>query len=255
MAGHAAPAASAAEQRSKLDEQLAFMDHALKGTRLRTAPVVWWTRDGAVTVPGNAYKYPDNAWFRQSGRRWPPSGTQAHTFAFGSGTAPLAPVAEDERNDPVAMAAFSASPLGTAVVPGSLPPTNVPGAVATLATGPFADDTELAGAPSARLAWTPSGPDSQLVLKLYDLAPDGTTQVITRGVTGIRGAALGRALNAQVSAKAVSWLLRAGHRLVACVMDGDAGFYKPYAGQAGGLLDLGASALSVPLRDLPRAPH
>ena len=251
MAGHAAPAASDAELASKLRDQIAFMDHALRGRRLRSPRVVWWTRDGAVAVPGGAYKYPDAAWFRQSAKRWPPPGTRNRVFTLGSGSTPLVPLAEDERNDPVALAAFSASPMGTSVLPGSLPATDLPGAVAAYRSEPFAAGTELAGSPVASLAWTPAGPDTQLVVKLYDQAPDGGLQLITRGVQGMRGAPAGQPLRVEVRDQAFSWLLRPGHRLLAWVMAGDAGFYKPYAGQAGGLLDLAASTLSVPLRPRP----
>jgi hypothetical protein len=101
----------------------------------------------------------------------------------------------------------------------------------------------------ARLAWIPFAPDTQLVFKLFDQAPDGTMSLITRGVAGVRGATPGAAQTVTVPAKTFSELIRPGHRLTAWVLAGDAAFYKPFAPPAGGLLGTGpGSTLTVPLR-------
>ena len=248
-AGHAAPAAQKGQEDDELRARLAFMDRWVKGRgRYRAPRVVYWTRDGAVPVPAGSYRYADGSWIRRTADSWPPKGTRRATFRLGSGSASLAPLSEDARNDPVAASALSGTPVGTAPLR-ALPPTGMPGFAHAFTTEPFAADRELNGAPRVRLRWTPGSPDTQLVLKVFDVAPDGSQQLVTRGVTGVRGAQPGVPMTVEVEANTFSQLVRAGHRLMAWVMAGDAGFYKPYPGSAGGSLDLGASELSLPLRD------
>ena len=121
--------------------------------------------------------------------------------------------------------------------------------MAVFRTEPLTEDTELSGAPAATLAWTPASADTQLVLKVLAEAPDGTLTLLTRGVTGVRGATPGAEQPVLVSAQAFSALLPRGTRLVAWVSAGDPSFYKAYPGSAGGTLGAGpGSTLSVPLR-------
>ena len=125
-----------------------------------------------------------------------------------------------------------------------------PGFVAGFRTDPLAKPQELSGSPVARLAWTPAGTDSQLVLKVLDQAPDGRLTLLTRGVQGIRGAQPAARQEVRVEASAFSALIPTGHRVVAWVTAGDSSFYKAYPGMAGGALEAGAgSTLTLPLRD------
>ena len=139
----------------------------------------------------------------------------------------LSPLTEDERNDPVAAAALSATPLGTSLL-SSVPATNLPGFIASFRTPPFSSDRELSGSPFANLAWTPAAADSQLVLELFDEAPDGTLTLFSRGVQGLRGALPGVERTVRVDGNAFSIRLAAGHRVVAWVMGGNPALYKPY---------------------------
>jgi X-Pro dipeptidyl-peptidase C-terminal non-catalytic domain/X-Pro dipeptidyl-peptidase (S15 family) len=260
MGGHAAPSAAPAVEQDRLNQQLRFFDHFLYGARLTAPRVVYWTRDPSVAVPSNAYRYPSGAWFRQTAPTWPPPGTVDSTYELGAdgravggdakeGSLPLQPVAEDERDDPVTAAAMSATPVGTSPVPGALPATNVPGFVASFATAPFAVSRALTGAPAASLTWTPLSPDTQLVLEVFDQAPDGTLTLLSRGVDGLRGATAGVSEAVSVPGNAFSAEIRAGHRIVAWVLDGDAAFYKPYPDSGGGVLQAGReSTLTLPLR-------
>lgn len=259
MGGHAAPAQDPAVDRSKLADQLAFFDHALRGAPLRLPRVTFWTRRPEVPVAGDAYRYPAGAWFRQTAPDWPPPGTRRTTYGLGAdgravpagatpGTLPLAPIAQDERNDQVAQALLSATRVGTSPVT-SLPASSGPGLVAAFTTDPLRAATEVDGAPSAQLGWTPASPDSQLVLKLFDRGPDGRLTLLSRAVAGIRGATPGSPRVVALDGNDTSARLPAGHRLVAWVLSGDAGFYKPYPGAAGGVLSAGpGSTLTVPLR-------
>ncbi len=190
MGGHAAPAANAAVEQDKFETQMRFMDAAIQGRSLPKPNVVYWTRDPAVAVPGDSYAYPAGAWYRQTADTWPPAGVAETTYRFDPGTAYLSPLTEDERNDPVAAAAMSATPLGTSPL-SSVPATDLPGFIQSFRTPAFSSDTELSGTPHANLAWTPAAPDSQLVLELFDQAPDGTLTLFSRGVTGLRGAVPG----------------------------------------------------------------
>jgi predicted acyl esterase len=260
MGGHAEPAAPAAVEADKFSAQIAFLDHVMRGARLRMPPVTYWVRDPAVAVPANAYAYPPRAWYRRTASTWPPPGTRDVTYQLGAdgraaragaaaGTTALAAPGEDESHDDVVSAAMSATPLGTSPIPSAIPASKVPGLVAAFATDPFPAARELAGAPVARLAWTPFAPDTQLVLELFDRAPDGTMSLITRGVAGVRGAVPGQAGTVEVPAKTFSQLIRARHQLVARVLAGNVAFYKPYATPVGGMLGTGpASTLTVPLR-------
>jgi ABC-2 type transport system ATP-binding protein len=260
MGGHAAPAAPSAVEADRFAAQVAFLDHALRGTPLRMPAVTYWVRDPAVAVPSNAYAYPAGAWYRRTAPTWPPPGTRPVGYQLGAngravrsgaaaGSTLLAAPGENEANDPVALSALAATPLGTSPIPSALPASNAPGLVAAFSTDPFPAARELAGAPVARLAWTPLAPDTQLVLELFDRAPDGTMSLITRGVAGVRGAAPGAVQAVTVPAKTFSQLIRPGHRLVAWVLAGDVGFYKPFVPPAGGVLGTGpGSTLTVPLR-------
>jgi predicted acyl esterase len=210
-------------------------------------------------VAADAYRYPAGAWFRQTASDWPPPGTRSVGYQLGAdglaaragakqGPLPLAAAGEDERNDSVAQALSSSTPLGTTPVT-SLPATGTAGLVATFMTDPLRAKTELDGAPSARLAWTPATPDSQLVLKVFDRAPDGTLTLLSRAVAGVRGATPGQQQAVTLDGNDFSARLAAGHRLAIWVLSGDVAFYKPYPGAAGGILAAGpVSSVTVPLR-------
>ena len=250
MGGHAAPAAAQSVEQDKFNAQMSFLDAVMQGRSLPKPNVVYWTRDPAVAVPGDSYAYPDGAWYRETADDWPPAGVANTTYHLDPGTTYLSPLTEDERNDPVAAAAMSATPLGSSL--SSLPATNLPGFIASFRTPAFSSDRELSGSPFANLAWTPASVDSQLVLELFDEAPDGTLTLFSRGVQGLRGALPGVERTVRVDANAFSIRLAAGHRVVAWVMGGNPALYKPYPTSVGGLLRMGdASTLTLPLRSAP----
>lgn len=249
MGGHAAPAAPDVVERDKLMLQLAWLDHVLRGRPYSAPSVVYWARDPSVQVPASAYAYPAGSWLRRTSDTWPPRGTRAVTFQLSAdgravpsgaagGTVPLAAIAEDERHDSVAAAAAAGTPIGTTPV-SALPAVSGPGTVAQFATEPFARDREVDGAPVARLRWTPAAVDTQLVLQVFDEAPDGTLTLLSRGVTGVRGATPGQAADVVVRGITTSALVHRGHRLLTWVAAGDLGVYEPYPGGAGGALTAG----------------
>ena len=259
MGGHAAPAADAAVESDKLSVQLAYLDHYLRGRPLSLPAVIYWVRDPAVRVPADAYRYPPAAWLRRTATQWPPRGVRETRLGLGAdgvigarpaaGTLPLAGGQVDPGSDSVLQAAFSATPLGaTPVAPGATG-TSVPGVVAGFATPPLAADRELSGNTVLRLAWTPNAPDTELVAKLYDRAPDGTLTLLARGVDGLRGATPGQPRTLTFATNDFSVLVHRGHSVLLTVSAGDASFYKPFAdSSAGGTLGAGpASTVTLPL--------
>ncbi|HSR26637.1 MAG TPA: CocE/NonD family hydrolase C-terminal non-catalytic domain-containing protein, partial [Candidatus Eisenbacteria bacterium] len=260
--GHAAPAAPQAVEDDRLHEQIAFLDRFLQPGASATArgpAVVYWRRDPRAVVPGDAYRYPDGSWTRLTSPSWPPPGISDSTLQLGSdgtaatsgapsGAEPLAPFNADPANDPVAAAAFSSTPVGTSPIPRQVPTLAIPGFLGGFQTAPFAADRELSGSPRANLSWTPLSPDTQLIVKLLDRAPDGTLTLLSRGVTGLRGAAPGMTRQVAVPMNAISALIPAGHSLVAWVTAADASFYEPYVPSLGGILQAGpGSTLAIPL--------
>jgi hypothetical protein len=260
MGGHGAPSAPDAVERDKLLAQLAFVDHYLRGRPLHQPNVVYWSRDPDHPVPGDAYKYPDKAWEPHHSKTWPPPGTKRVSYQLSAdgkavrhgataGMLPLAPLFLDEAHDPVALAALSGSPLGTSPLPSSVPATNLPGSVAGFALKLGGLPRQLDGATTAKFSWTPASPDSQVIVQLLDVGPDGTLTLLERGVTGIRGATPGTAQRVRVTTNQFSSRIEKGHSLLVWITSADPLFYKPYAGSLGGALAAGPDAtVSIPFR-------
>jgi predicted acyl esterase len=259
MGGHGAPAATAVAERDKFRRQIEFFDHYLRGKPLRGPEIVYWTRQPEIVVPGNSYAYPNGAWRRHEARTWPPPGVrpvryelsangQAVRSGAASGALPLAPLSIDEGNDPVVAAALSATPVGTSPIPRRLPATDLPGFIAGFTTATVKSPREMSGAARASLTWTPASPDTQLALKVFDRAPDGTLTLLGRGIQGIRGATPGEELQVSVRTDAFSARIPADHSMLAWVSASELGFYKPYLPSFGGTLGAGpGSTLTLPL--------
>ena len=248
MGGHGAPGSDAAVEFDRLASELAWLEHVRDGAPLRQPPVVYWVRDPLVAVEYAALRYPAGAWLRRTAQAWPPPGTAARSWPLEGEDVTLSPGETDPRHDPAATTAAGAIPNGTTLT-GARDNQPAPGTVADLRTEPFASDAELVGAPALKLRWTPATADTQLVLRVFDEAPDGTLTLLTRGAVGIRGAAPGQAREVEVAAYEFGALIRAGHRVLARVSAGDSTYYKPYAAMGGGVLGLGAgAALTLPLR-------
>jgi len=263
MGGHGAPSQHPSVTEDQFEVQLAFLDHVMRGRPLHIPAVTYWTRDPTLAVPADSYRWPRDAWLEQTATQWPPPGIADVGYRLGAdghaveqgpaaaGLLSLAPASPDPGGDPVVNAALSATPLGTSPA-AALSPDSVssPGVVAGFATEPFASDQELSGNAVARLAWTPLSPDTQLVVKILDMAPDGSLTLLSRGVRGIRGATPGVPGSFTVTTDALSSLIPAGHRVLVWVTAGDSTFYKAYPGSVGGVLQAGdASTVTLPLRE------
>jgi ABC-2 type transport system ATP-binding protein len=261
MGGHGAPGPRPEIEREKTEYNVAWLDAVRAGTRVDLPKVVYWLRDPAVAVPYGTPQYPEGAWTRRTASAWPVPGSQSLKLTLSSdgravpaggdataGDLPLAAGTADPANDPAATAAAQAVPSGTTVT-GAAPSEPAPGNVADFRTEPFAADTQLVGSPQINVHWRPATPDSQVVLRVFDEAPDGTLTLLTRGVQGFRSPTAMTGYGVVLPAYAFGALIRKGHRVLARITASDATFYKPYPGMAGGVLGIGADTfLNLPVK-------
>lgn len=261
--GHGAPGSAKRVERDRLRWQLDFLGHRLKGQDLDKPPVIYWRRHPAVPAPSSPFVWSPRAWRRGTATRWPPPGTRVHTYELSAdgkavrsgaqpGSAALAPLTIDIANDPVAQAAASATPLGAAPAQ-SLPSVSSPGLVAGFATAPMRRSRDLLGSTRLDATFTPLSPDSQLVLKVFDLAPDGTATLLGRDASGMRLATPGQPKNVRLRTTEFAARIKKGHSFLALLTTADASFYKTYPGSLGGSVELGPNAtIAVPLRSARR---
>ena len=166
MGGHAAPAADQSVEQDKLDAQTPLPRRGHAGTvaaqaerRLLDAGSRGRGARRLLRVPGRRVAPADRGQLAAGEGRGrdvsPRRRRQRDAGLREPGTTYLSPLTEDERNDPVAAAALSGTPLGTSPL-SSVPATNLPGFIASFRTPPFSSDRELSGAPFANLSWTPA---------------------------------------------------------------------------------------------------
>jgi putative CocE/NonD family hydrolase len=232
--GHFASSSTAAENAARDGAWTGWLQHVLQGKNTAAAhlpKVTWWYRaaDAKTLV-------------RRSAPSWPPPGvrqlavplTTGTVVAAGSGTADDPVVAFGERTAGVD------GPVGQ-VVP-KLPSHSAADTLVS-SSAPLAKRMIVAGAPQASLQWTSTAADSQLVVKLYDVAPDGSAALLSRGCTAVHGAAAHRVTLA-LSHTAIE--VAAGHRLQVWVQGSDAPTWLPAQQPAADTVGAG-SRLLVPL--------
>ncbi|MGQ0844760.1 MAG: CocE/NonD family hydrolase [Sporichthyaceae bacterium] len=125
---------------------------------------------------------------------------------------------------------------------------------------PVAADAVIAGAPVAHLRAALSAPGGNLVVRLQDVAPDGTSTVVTTGWLNaehrlghdvLAGVEPGKAYDFRVELWPTHWRLRAGHFLRVTVSGGDVQHIEPTA-PAGSTVTLftgaGGSSVDVPFQ-------
>jgi putative CocE/NonD family hydrolase len=123
----------------------------------------------------------------------------------------------------------------------------------------LAEDVVIAGEPVAHLRAALSAPDGNLVVRLHDVAPDGTSLVITTGwlrASHRQGHAHpvalepGRAYDFDVKLWPTHWKVEAGHRLRVSLSSGDLATIEPNAppGTVTVLVGTGGSTVEVPVR-------
>ena len=123
--------------------------------------------------------------------------------------------------------------------------------VVTFDGEPYADPVEVLGIPQVQFFMLPNRTFFQVHAELYDLAPDGSATMISRGHYGSRTAEPGRHLTVAFDLRAIGYQLAAGHRLRLAVSNCNTDYVFPYFEPFGARLfhdNAHPSALTVPLR-------
>lgn len=207
--GHFAASSTARELDQREAAWTGWLQHTLQGKAISLPKVTWWYRaaDGATLV-------------RRSATTWPPAGirqlaiplTSGSVMAAGTGTA----------DDPVVLfAERTPAPDGQIGQVVAALPSHSPAETLVSVSAPLSVNTLVAGAPSAEVAWSSTAADSQLAVKLYDVAPDGSAALLSRGCTAVKGGRVKLAL----SHTAVE--VKAGHHFEVWVQGSDAPTWLP----------------------------
>jgi hypothetical protein len=168
------------------DEVMRFYDAYLKGSRSARAKV---RKDPPVALQGS-----DGRWRYE--KAWPPADARRpHVAPLNVGT-----YADDGWN--LGSRDLGAGAGGAALDSGE--PYTTGAGVWTLSR-PLARGTNLAGIPRATVDVAPAAPNSNLVVNVYDVAPDGAATMITRGARLVGGEG-----PAEVELYPTEWTLPAG---------------------------------------------
>jgi uncharacterized protein len=170
------------------DEVMRFYDAYLKGSASARAKV---RRDPPVALQGN-----DGRWRRETA--WPPRDARSLTSPLNAGT-----YTDDGWN--LGSNDLAAGAGGGALDSGE-PYTT--GAGVWTVSPPLRRDAHLAGIPAASVDVAPLAPNTNLVVNVYDVAPDGQATMISRGARLVSGAG-----PARVELYPTDWELESGHRV------------------------------------------
>ena len=165
------------------DEVMRFYDEHLKGIRPAR-------RDPDALIQDSNGKW-------RSEQNWPPADAQAFT-------APLKAGSYDDDANNMGSNDPSAGAGGSGATPGE--PTY--GAGAWTVSPPLPHTAHLAGIPTAKVDVAPVAPNTNLVVNLYDIAPNNKATMISRGARLVSGAGV-----AELPLYPVEWTLAPGHRL------------------------------------------
>jgi len=167
------------------DEVMRFLDHHVKGLPLEAAPT---HLDPTIAAQGS-----DGTW--RSEEQWPPVDAQTLEGSLLSGT-----YEDDGRNRGSADTSFG--PGGAA----SVQP--LQGHGTWTFSPPLEHEAHIGGIPKATIDVTPAAPRSNVVVNLYDVDPDGSATLISRG------AALTDAAGPKdVLLWPTDWIFEPGHRI------------------------------------------
>jgi len=170
----------AAGRQGFFDEVMRFYDEHLKGEAGLTAG------DPVIAAQGS-----DGTWRAETS--WPPADAVDHTAALLSGS-----YRDDNRN----RGSRVSGPGGAVGVNSAY------GAGVWTFSRPLTERRQIAGIPSAVVNVNPQAPRTNVVVNVYDVAPDGTATMLTRGA-----ALVDAATSKKVRLWPTDWTLEAGHRL------------------------------------------
>ena len=124
-------------------------------------------------------------------------------------------------------------------------------------TAPLAAPVEILGRPSVRLDLTASGA-AHVVVRLCDVAPDGSSTLMTRGALNLRSRSgmahddpvvPAAAMQVEVPLVAIGWSVPVGHRIRMAVSTTYWPWVWPHPETASLDVDLEGSTLTLPVRD------
>lgn len=215
--GHFAAPSTAAELTAREGAWTGWLQHVLQGKQTAAAHlprVTWWYRaaDGKTLV-------------RRSAPSWPPPGVRSVPLELATGT--VVTGGSGAADDPVvAFGERSVAPDGQIGQVVRALPSHSAAETLVSSSAPLHESTLVAGAPQADLAWTSTAADSQLDVKLYDVAPDGSAALLSRGCTAVHGVA-GTARRVRLALSHTAIEVGAGHRLQVWVQGSDAPTWLP----------------------------
>lgn len=215
-----------------IHEMRRFLDHHLRGFANGVpddAPLAWYRREWAAPEPFPA-TWP-GAW--QTAPSFPVPGTGAATFFLDGGPAPLpgrlttAPPTMpgvDVLRHRATNGTWASLSWGAGSPPNGLwsDPRAEDGLVPAYTSEPLAEPLDICGFPVAVLAWRSPVPVATAVVRLLDVAPDGTPTQVSAGVLNLThrdGHAAPKPLESgvpfvvEIPMRAAGYRFRAGHRL------------------------------------------
>lgn len=204
------------------DEVMRFYDHHLKGVTPRKA-------DPVVAAQGS-----DGRWTAE--KAWPPADVR-------SLTAPLLPgsYSDDARNvgsNDSAAGVGGLGPIGSKKV----------GDGTWTFSPPLRKPARMAGVPSAAVELSPVAPRTNVVVNVYDVAPDGTATMVTRGAGTADAAGV-----EPVRLFPTDWTFAKGHRVGVLVSGANAEAYIHVPTQTS--VDVAGGTVALPwMRSSGRAP-
>ncbi|MGB8649883.1 MAG: CocE/NonD family hydrolase, partial [Mycobacteriales bacterium] len=233
---------------------LAFLDHWLKGEPDRSPGFSWYRDWVPYRGSGATDQYGAAAAFPLPGTRtWTLSGTG--DLVLRGAVPGSAQLVNPPGGQPAAYTETSnfTGPASSPQVP--LPPTEIPGQHADFTTAPFPTAVDSVGVPTLRVRLAHVAPtDLVLFGKVYDVAPDGSAQLLHRLVAPARIPTA--ALGAPVELKLLGFAHRfaAGHRLRLTLAATDATSYNAKAPDVITVTTGPGSTLTVNAVAAPAAP-
>ncbi len=231
----------AQQVRQELIDQ--WLDHWLKGEEngIMKGPAIVYTQR-----PG---------WEHGGVDALPPEEVETRTFYLRTGGA----LAEDAPEQPDTHANVNNVPLDTDYTLRSAIADNMEGTPEALAVevAVFEGDllaapAEILGAPGARFYMLPNRPFFQVHAELFDVGPDGSEALITRGHFGTRTAEPGRHVTVEIEMRTIGYRMEVGHRLRLGVSNYNTTYAFPYFEPFCARLyhdNAHPSALEVPMRN------
>ncbi len=215
-----------------LHEMLRFLDHHLLGLANGVpddAPLAWFRREWAAPEPYPA-SWP-GSW--ETAPAFPVPGTSSRTLFLDAGEVPLdgrlssrtpEVTGVDTFRHRATLGTWSSLSWGAGSAPNGLwsDPRADDGSIPAYTSEPLDEPLDICGSPAAVLAWRSPVEVATGVVRLLDVAPDGTPTQVAAGVLNLThrdGRARPRALEpgkvavVEIPMRAAGYRFRAGHRI------------------------------------------